>query len=130
MPALGDNFTAMKDVIKLLLLAVPCSAIACAFPDEGNMPLRRAVARVEMLPEVDAWAKAVRRDGAVTQVLVKVGESVRRAGHCYWPVEVRAEGRLWRRYLVTPDGKRVIDAGAPPGEASPPAASTPAAPTP
>src|SRR5262245_48800397 len=81
MPALGDNFTAMDDVIKILLLAVPCSAYACSYPDEGNMPLRRAVTRIETLPEVDAWAKAVRRDGAVTQVAVMVGESVRRAGH-------------------------------------------------
>jgi len=94
------------------------------------MPLRRAVGRVEMRPEVDAWEKAVRREGAVTQVIVMVGESVRRAGRCYWPVEVRAGGRLWRRYLVTPDGKRVIDAGGPPAAASPPAASTPGAPTP
>jgi hypothetical protein len=27
---------------------------------------------------------------------------------CYWPVEVRADGRLWRRYLVTPDGKHLV----------------------
>ncbi|HEX9397902.1 MAG TPA: hypothetical protein VF943_14305 [Burkholderiales bacterium] len=94
------------------------------------MPLRRAVARVEMLPEIEAWAKAVRRNGAVTQVAVMVGESVRRAGRCYWPVEVRAEGRLWRRLLVTPDGKALINAGGPPAAASPPAASTPAAPRP
>jgi len=130
MPSLGDNFAVMTDVIKLLLLLLPCSAIACEYPDEGNMPLRRAVARVEMLPEVDAWTRAARRNGAVTQVLVLAGESERRGGRCYWPVEVRAEGRLWRRFLVTPDGKRLIDAGEPPAAASPPAASTPAAPTP
>jgi len=94
------------------------------------MPLRRAVARVEMLAEVDLWAKAVRGNGTVTQVVVMVGESVRRAGRCYWPVEVRAEGKVWRRFLVTPDGKRIIDAGEPPAAASPPAASRPAAPNP
>ena len=33
---------------------------------------------------------------------------VREGKRCYWPVEVRAEGKLWRRYLVTPDGKNVL----------------------
>jgi hypothetical protein len=120
----------MGDVIKILLLAVPCSAFACDYPDEGNLPLRRAVTRVEMLPDVDAWARAVRKDGVVTQVAVLVGESVRRGGRCYWPVEVRAGDKLWRRYLVTPDGDRVIGEGVPRKAASPPAASRPAAPTP
>jgi hypothetical protein len=130
MPAFGDNFPAMADVIKLLLLLLPCSAIACDFPDEGNLPLRRAVARVETHPAVDDWIREMRRQGIVTQVAVLVAESVRRGGRCYWPVEVRAEGALWRRYLVTPDGKRVIDEGAPKKAASRPAASRPAAPTP
>lgn len=94
------------------------------------MPLRRAVTKVEMLPEVDAWMRAARKDGAVTQVAVMAGESVRKGGRCYWPVEVRAGGRLWRRYLVTPDGSRLIGEGAPRTAASPPAASRPAAPTP
>lgn len=130
MPTLGDNREAMGDVIKLLLLAIPCSAFACAYPDEGNLPLRRAVARVEMHPAVDDWIREMRRQGVVTQVAVLVAESVHRRGRCYWPVEVRAEGALWRRYLVTPDGKRIIDEGAPRKAASPPAASKPAAPTP
>jgi hypothetical protein len=120
----------MDHVIKILLLVVSCSAFACEYPDEGNMPLRRAVGRIEMRPEVDAWAKAVRRDGTVTQVAVMVGASVRRAGRCYWPVEVRAAGQVWRRFLITPDGKRIIDAGGTPAAASPPAASTPVAPRP
>jgi hypothetical protein len=37
-----------------------------------------------------------------------VREAKRGAVTCYWPVEVRAEGKLWRRYLVTPDGKSVL----------------------
>src|SRR5258708_29369511 len=35
-----------------------CSAgasTACDYPDEGNMPLRRALTSVQMLPETDAW---------------------------------------------------------------------------
>ncbi len=76
-------------------------------PDEGGMPLRRAVTRVQALPEVDAWADAMYRRRVVVHYLVRVDEPVREAGHCYWPVEVRAEGKLWRRFLVSPDGRSV-----------------------
>jgi hypothetical protein len=87
-------------------LALP--ALACEFPDEGGMPLRRAVTRIEMLPEVDAWARAMQRNGATPQYLVRLDEPVHEAGRCYWPVEVRAEGKLWRRFLVSPDGKSIL----------------------
>ena len=70
--------------------------------------MRRAVTRVQALPEIEAWASAVHRTGVVTQYAVLLGEPVRRAGRCYWPVEVRAEGKLWRRFLVTPDGTRIL----------------------
>jgi hypothetical protein len=30
------------------------------------------------------------------------------AGRCYWPLEARADGVLWKRYLVSPDAKRVL----------------------
>jgi hypothetical protein len=26
------------------------------------------------------------------------------AGRCWWPVEVRVDGRVWKRFLVTPQG--------------------------
>jgi hypothetical protein len=39
---------------------------------------------------------------------VLLDQPVREAGRCYWPVEVRADGKLWRRFLVTPDGKSVL----------------------
>ena len=68
------------------------------------MPLRRAVTKVQMLPEVEAMS------GSTTlQYLVKLDEPVRLKGRCYWPVEVRAEGQLWRRYLVSPDGKNIVN---------------------
>ena len=39
-------------------------------------------------------------------VVLKVEEPPKReGGRCYWPVDVRAEGKLWRRFYVTPDGK-------------------------
>ena len=81
--------------------------LACEFPDEGGMPLRRAVTRVQMLSEVDSWAEEMRRNGAHVQYLLRLDEPVYQAGRCYWPLEVRAEGKLWRRYLVSPDGKSI-----------------------
>ncbi len=39
------------------LLAAALPGFACEVPDEGNMPMRRAVTKVRMLKEVDAWAK-------------------------------------------------------------------------
>ncbi len=83
-------------------------ALACEMPDEGNMPLRRAVTKVSLLKEVDAWAEAMRRSRVSVQYLVRLDAPVRQAGRCYWPVEVRGDGKLWRRYLVTPDGKKVL----------------------
>ena len=117
MPSRGDNFVSMADVIKVLA-ALGCvfhlDALACTFPDEGNMPLRRAVLRVQMLPESVAWSQAVHKDGAVVQYAVLLDQPVRMAGRCYWPVEARAEGKLWRRFLVTPNGKNLIVDGARP----------------
>lgn len=77
-------------------------------PDEGNMPMRRAVTRVQMLKEVDAWAEHMRRTQVSVEYLVRLDAPVYRAGKCYWPVEVQADGKLWRRFLVTPDGKSVL----------------------
>lgn len=89
------------------LMAAALPGFACDFPDEGGMPLRRAVTRVETLPEVEAWARAVEKQGVRTQYVVRLDEPVRKAGACYWPVEVRGDGRLWRRFLVSPDGKSI-----------------------
>jgi len=72
------------------------------------MPLRRAVTRIELLPEVDAWARAMQKDGVKPQYVVRLDDPVRRAGRCYWPVEVRGDGKLWRRYLISPDGSKVL----------------------
>jgi hypothetical protein len=83
------------------------AAARCEFPDEGNMPLRRAVSRVEMLPEVHEWHRSMVEKGSKPQYVVRLDEAVREAGKCYWPVEVRAEGKLWRRYLISPDGKSI-----------------------
>ena len=85
------------------LAAVP--ALGCEYPDEGSMPLRRAVTKVKLLPQTEAWASAVHKAGAVVQYAVLLDRSETRNGRCYWTVEVKANGELWRRFLVTPQGR-------------------------
>jgi hypothetical protein len=97
-----------SDVIKtaaipILLFCAP--ALACEYPDEGNMPLRRAVSAVRYLPEVEAWAEARHKDGAVVQYALRLDRPLHEAGRCYRPVEVRAGPQLWRRYYVAPTGE-------------------------
>ena len=72
------------------------------------MPLRRAVSKVRMLPETEAWSSHMHKTGAIVHYAVLLDAPVTEAGRCYWPVEVRAGDKLWRRFLVTPDGKRII----------------------
>jgi hypothetical protein len=100
----------------LLAAALPGFAGAgasCDYPDEGGMPLRRAVTRVEMLPEVHAWSVEMIHAGVKPQYVVLLDQPERIAGRggaftCYWPVEVRGDGKLWKRFLVSPDGKKVL----------------------
>jgi hypothetical protein len=87
----------------LLLACAP--ALACEYPDEGNMPLRRAVAKVKFLPETEAWAAERHKAGTVVQYALRLDEPRWVIGRCYWPVELRAEGMLWRRFYVTPAGE-------------------------
>jgi hypothetical protein len=100
-----------RHVIKLLplaLAAVSLAAFACEYPDQGNMPLRRAVTRVKLVPEIEAWAASVRDSGGVVQYALLLDQPRIERGRCYWPVEVRAAGQLWRRFYVSPDGKTLL----------------------
>ena len=83
-------------------------ALACDYPDEGNMPLRRAVTKVKLLPQTEAWAASMHKAGAVVQYALSLDREWHRDGRCYWTVEARAEGATWRRFYVTPDGRRVL----------------------
>jgi len=92
----------MRAAIISCLLALSAPGFACEYPDEGTMPLRRAVTRVKYLPEIEAWAKA---QDSVVQYALLLDRPRQAHGRCYWTLEVRAEGKVWRRFYVTPDGK-------------------------
>lgn len=120
MPVPGDNFASMR--LRLLLLValfVPLEAGACDYPDEGTMPLHRAITKVKLRPEVEAWSAERLRQDSVVQYALFLDRTVRRNGRCHWTVEARADGRTWQRYYVTPDGRSVISetAGRPRGAA-------------
>jgi hypothetical protein len=82
-------------------------ALACDYPDEGTMPLHRAVTKVELIPEIDDWAAKRREAGALVQFVVLLDQPVWMGGRCYWTVDVASDGTLWRRFYVTPDGKKL-----------------------
>ena len=93
----------------LIALFHALAALACDVPDEGNTPWRRAVSKVKYLPETEVWAELMSRDRTVVQYVVSLDEPKHVAGRCYWPVDVRVDGKLWKRFLVTPDGKGLIE---------------------
>ena len=93
----------------MALLSADC--FACPYPDEGNMPLRRAVSRVRLLPEAEAWSAAERRDGLIVHYAVLLEETVSARGRFHWTVEARVGNRVWQRFYVTPDGASVLAQG-------------------
>lgn len=72
------------------------------------MPLHRAVTKVKLRPEAEAWAKAWLEEKVVVQYALLLDQPKIIAGRCYWTVEARADGRVWRRFYVTPDGQRLV----------------------
>jgi hypothetical protein len=105
----GDGMRNWRRLIRSLVLLSFCgAALACEYPDEGNLPLRRAVGKVKYLPETEAWASRMHKTGAVVQYALLLDRPKVEKGRCYWPVEVRAEGKLWRRFYVSPDGKALL----------------------
>ena len=69
------------------------------------MPLHRAITRVKYLPQTEAWAKEQR---SIVQYALYLDRTRESHGRCYWTLEVRAEGKVWQRFYVTPDGKSVV----------------------
>ena len=68
--------------LKLFCISIclfsPQPALACEYPDEGNMPLRRAVTKVRMLPEIEAWSAAAQKAGAAVQYAVLLEQTLRK----------------------------------------------------
>jgi hypothetical protein len=88
-------------------LSAASTAFACDVPDEGGMPWRRAVGKVRYLPETEAMVDMQARDRSVVRYVLSLDEPRHLAGRCWWPVEVRVNGQLWKRFLVTPQGDAV-----------------------
>ena len=108
-PAPGDNFASMIGRWLLLPLLFPLAAAACDYPDEGTLPLHRAVTKVKLLPQTEAWAAELHKSGTVVQYALMLDHEWRRDGGCYWTVDARAEGRTWRRFYVSPNGKSILN---------------------
>jgi len=104
-------------VLALFWCATPVHA--CDYPDLGNLPLRRAVSKVKFLPQTEAWAAGQHEAGRVVQYALQLERTLHRAGRCYWTVDALAEGKLWRRFYVTPDGQRVLGEDLKPAGARP-----------
>jgi hypothetical protein len=92
----------------LLAAAPPATLGACAYPDEGTMPLRRALTRVQMLPQTEAWHRQRRDAGEAVQYQLLLDQEYFKKGKCHWTVDALADGKLWRRFYVSPDGKSVL----------------------
>ena len=105
----GDNLASMVIRSLVVLLVFPLAALACDYPDEGNLPLRRAVTKVKLLPATEAWAAAAHKTGAVVQYALMLDHEWRAGGGCYWTVDARAEGKTWRRFYVSPNGKSILN---------------------
>jgi hypothetical protein len=97
----------VKSVARTLVFAhalAALPALACEVPDDGGALPRRLVTRVKHLPQTEAWQKTL-PEGTTAQFVLRLDAPQRIRGRCYWPVEVRAGGELWTRFMVSANGK-------------------------
>jgi hypothetical protein len=89
------------------LAAVLIAALAspCAYPDEGVLPLRRAVTQVRLHPDIEGWARDMRDKGEAVQYALLLDEPLWADGRCYWTVEVRLGENVLKKFFVTPEGR-------------------------
>lgn len=88
------------------VFAAPAAlASPCAYPDEGGLPLRRAVTQVRLHPDIEGWARDMRDKGEAVQYALLLDEPLWADGRCYWPVDVKLGEKVWRRFHVSPEGK-------------------------
>ena len=91
-----------------LLAAAPAFAADCSAPDQGDAPFRLAVLRVQALAETEAWVAAANRRNAAVRYLLEMDRTIEADGRCYWTLEASADGELWQRFYVTPDGRGML----------------------
>ena len=89
------------------LAGVLIAALAspCAYPDEGVLPLRRAVTQVRLHPDIEGWARDMRDKGEAVQYALLLDEPLWERGRCYWTVEAKLGETLVKRFFVTPKGE-------------------------
>lgn len=92
----------------LILTALATPAIACDVAAGSASPLRAAVAAVKYLPQTEAWEQALPL-GRAAQHILHLDRTRHFEGRCYWTLEARAGGTLWKRFLVTPGGGKAIE---------------------
>jgi hypothetical protein len=90
----------------LALLAAAVAAQACEVPGDGT-PLRRALLQVKHLAETEAWERGAMK-AAPVQYVLSLDAPLRHRGRCYWPIEARSGGALWRRFYATAQGERLL----------------------
>jgi hypothetical protein len=124
----GARFQASHQLRALVFSALLTGAppvLACDYPDEGTMPLRRALTRVKMLPETEVWQRERKDAGSHVEFRLLLEKEVFLNRKCHWTVEALADGKLWRTFYVTPDGKSVLIAYELPSEKAAPRPATP-----
>ena len=110
MPRRGAGFWGAHRIgaLALSMLLAPFAGLACDYPDEGTVPLRRALTRVQTLAETEAWQRERREAGEAVQFRLFLEKEAYFNRKCYWTVEAVAKDQVWRRFYVSPDGKSVL----------------------
>src|SRR5919198_3129781 len=95
---------ALAPILAALLVSPPAAA-ACDYPDEGTMPLHRAVTKVKLRPEVEAWAAQRVREQLQVQYGLLLDETHWLGGPCSLNREMGAPRRFWRGLFLAPGGR-------------------------
>lgn len=87
---------------------------ACDVPADEDLALRRALAQVQMLPQTREWDTQRRDAGELVQYELSLVDTYREGGKCHWTVLLRSNGKPWKRFYVSPDGRSIRDASGKP----------------
>lgn len=106
-PQRGARIRRAHQLCALAFLA-PSLAFACSYPDEGTAPLRRALTKVQSLPETESWLRERKAAGEPVQFRLLLDKEAYFNRKCHWTVEAVAKDGVWRRFYVSPDGESVL----------------------